>query len=452
MVKRRRRRIRRLVNFGPGRLLFVLLSGIIVVLGIGTWAGAFFASQASATGSVSVGVLNPPTIVVATLPNPALPTVNVNWSVPIEAAGITLDGYYVQRYLGANPSPACGTSPTTLVSAASCDDTRVASGTYTYVVTAVFRSWTAASSPSGPVTVTFNAPPTTDTLTYQGGSATSGTAPSDPSSPYASGATVTVLANTGNLAEAGFTFSGWNTQSNGLGTSYTPGATFSISANTVLYAVFSPIAPPTTDTQIAPFSGTSTVGDASSFTIQLNVAGNTGAVTFTTTSGHSSDYDKDNDSDAVHLRVSSSGVVTGADGPLEAGTYTVSGTMKDAAGDNGTWTYTLTVIASTITQIAPFSGTTTFHDSLRFSTQLNVTGATGAVTFLATSVSSIDNDSDHDSAHVKVSSSGVVTVDDGPLEAGTYTVSGTMKDAAGDNGTWTYTLTVKSDRRGEKHE
>ncbi|HVA71366.1 MAG TPA: Ig-like domain repeat protein [Acidimicrobiales bacterium] len=339
-------------------------------------------------------------------------------------------------------------SDTTLVSGtATCTITGALAGTYhaSASFTDTVGNFTDSSSNTDKVVVGS----TTFTLTYQGGSATSGTAPSDPSSPYASGTAVTVLGNTGDLAEAGFTFGGWNTQSNGLGTSYAPGATFSISANTVLYAVFSAIAPPTTFTQIAPFSGTTTTGDSSSFSIQLNVTGNTGAVTFTTTGGHTSDGDGDHD--PGHLKVSSSGVLTVADGPLEAGTYTVSGTMKDAAVDNGTWTYTFTVIASTITQIAPFSGKTTFHDSARFSTQVNVTGATGAVTFMTTSVSSSDEDNDHDSAHVKVSDSGVVTVADGPLEAGTYTVSGTMKDAAGDTGTWTYTLTVKGDGRGEKH-
>lgn len=74
------------------------------------------------------------------------------------------------------------------------------------------------------------------TVTYDGNGADSGTAPVDGSSPYDSGSTVTVLGNTGNLARANFTFDGWNTQANGLGTSYDPSDTFTISANTTLYA------------------------------------------------------------------------------------------------------------------------------------------------------------------------------------------------------------------------
>ncbi len=95
---------------------------------------------------------------------------------------------------------------------------------------------------------TLVSPPTTDTLTYAAGAATSGTAPVDPNSPYIPASTVTVLANSGNLAESGYAFGGWNTQANGLGVTYQPGATFTISANTTLYPIFTLVSPPTTDT------------------------------------------------------------------------------------------------------------------------------------------------------------------------------------------------------------
>jgi len=81
---------------------------------------------------------------------------------------------------------------------------------------------------------TYNAS-TTFTVTYNGNGSTSGTAPTDGNSPYNSGATVTVLGNTGGLTRTGYTFNNWNT-SGGGGTTYAPGATFSISANTILYA------------------------------------------------------------------------------------------------------------------------------------------------------------------------------------------------------------------------
>ena len=75
------------------------------------------------------------------------------------------------------------------------------------------------------------------TVTYDGNSATSGTAPVDASSPYASGADVTVLGNTGSLAKTGYTFDGWATNNDGTGTSYAEDDEIdNIAANTTLYA------------------------------------------------------------------------------------------------------------------------------------------------------------------------------------------------------------------------
>jgi uncharacterized repeat protein (TIGR02543 family) len=58
---------------------------------------------------------------------------------------------------------------------------------------------------------------------------------------YSSGATVTVKGNTGSLAKTNYAFGGWNTQADGNGTNYTAGSgTFTISANTTLYAKWIP--------------------------------------------------------------------------------------------------------------------------------------------------------------------------------------------------------------------
>jgi uncharacterized repeat protein (TIGR02543 family) len=75
----------------------------------------------------------------------------------------------------------------------------------------------------------------TYTVTYDGNGNTGGAAPVDSNSPYNYNSTVTVL-DQGSLVRTGYTFSGWNTAANGSGTSYSPGATFNITANTVLYA------------------------------------------------------------------------------------------------------------------------------------------------------------------------------------------------------------------------
>jgi len=80
---------------------------------------------------------------------------------------------------------------------------------------------------------------TTYSVTYDGNSSDGGSVPTDPGSPYASGATVTVRSNTGGLTKTGFTFVGWNTAADGSGTDYGTGATFTMgSANVTLYALW----------------------------------------------------------------------------------------------------------------------------------------------------------------------------------------------------------------------
>ena len=107
----------------------------------------------------------------------------------------------------------------------------------THSITAVYRGdANYQTSTSTVLSQVVNATPVTYTVSYNGNGNTSGTAPTDPSSPYASGASVTVLGNTGGLAKTGSTFNGWNTAANGSGTSYAPAATFAINADTTLFA------------------------------------------------------------------------------------------------------------------------------------------------------------------------------------------------------------------------
>ena len=79
------------------------------------------------------------------------------------------------------------------------------------------------------------------TLTYNGNGSTSGTPPSDGSSPYLYNSTVTVLGNdgVGALQRTNYGFTGWNTRANGVGgTAYAASgsATFTLETNTVLFA------------------------------------------------------------------------------------------------------------------------------------------------------------------------------------------------------------------------
>ena len=84
-------------------------------------------------------------------------------------------------------------------------------------------------------------PPSLYTITYVGNTNTTGNAPIDASSPYVAGSTVTILGNSGSpvFAKSGYNFDGWNTAADGLGTSYSQGNTFTINANTTLYAKWS---------------------------------------------------------------------------------------------------------------------------------------------------------------------------------------------------------------------
>ena len=92
------------------------------------------------------------------------------------------------------------------------------------------------------IVATYSGGTTTYTVTYDanGGSGTM----ADPNS-YAAGATVTTLTNT--FTRSGYVFSKWNTQAGGGGTNYNQGATFTINANTTLYAQWDVYVPPVVD-------------------------------------------------------------------------------------------------------------------------------------------------------------------------------------------------------------
>ncbi len=75
--------------------------------------------------------------------------------------------------------------------------------------------------------------PTTYSVTYNNGGATSGTTPED-NTLYESGATVTALGNTGNLAKTDYVFGGWTDGEN----EYKAGDTFTITSNVTLTAIW----------------------------------------------------------------------------------------------------------------------------------------------------------------------------------------------------------------------
>jgi lipoate synthase len=167
--------------------------------------------------------------------------------------------------------------------------------------------------------------------------------------------------------------------------------------------------------QVAPLTASTKTGKA--FTGQLQVSGAHGTVTYAQSTG------------SADLKVSSSGKITTA-ATLAAGTYKATGTARDRLGDTGDWSFTLTVIPSKLTQVAPDTAVNKVGKA--FTGQLNVSGASGTVTYAQTT----------GAPHLKVSSSGKISAVAG-LATGTYKAAGTVKDAYGDTGKWTFTLTVK---------
>ncbi len=127
-------------------MLLVVLFGAALSFTLGNAAWSYFGLGGNGSAHASVATLNPPTNVVAAFSNPAQRTVDVSWNTPAEPDGIVVSGYYVTRYLGTTPSPACGTSPTDLTTTLSCQDMNLASDSYTYSVTAVFRTWSSGAT------------------------------------------------------------------------------------------------------------------------------------------------------------------------------------------------------------------------------------------------------------------------------------------------------------------
>lgn len=72
-------------------------------------------------------------------------------------------------------------------------------------------------------------------VTYNGNGSTGGSVPTDGTA-YEENDNVTILGNTGNLVKTGYEFAGWTDNSDGTGTVYSAGDTYSITGNTTFYA------------------------------------------------------------------------------------------------------------------------------------------------------------------------------------------------------------------------
>lgn len=203
-----------------------------------------------------------------------------------------------------------------------------------------FGGWNTAANGSGTTyqptntfTVTGNTTlyavwSSTYTVTYNGNGNTAGTAPVDSSSPYASGATVTVAA-VGTLARTGFSFLNWNTAANGSGSSYTAPQTFSISTNTTLYAQWR--ATVTYNAGLADSGNVPVDSNQYAPNASATVLGNTGIPTLTRSGYTFNGWNTQQNGSGTAYAVGSSLTVTGDITLYSA--WTVSGGGGGGAGD-----------------------------------------------------------------------------------------------------------------------
>jgi hypothetical protein len=135
----------------PARALTAVVAVLASVVALTGLAAAYFTSSGNGTGTATTGTLAAPTAVSGSQTS-GTGTVTVSWTA--SAGTPTPEGYYVLRTPTSGPAEAaCGTSPSSTTASSSCSDTGVTLGTYTYVAVAVFRTWTATSDASDPVTV-----------------------------------------------------------------------------------------------------------------------------------------------------------------------------------------------------------------------------------------------------------------------------------------------------------
>lgn len=145
---------------GPRRELVLSHRGVLAaILGIVILLATALGAE-PAFGHWSASGIGNSTAIVATLAPPTNVSASSAWisaGVPVSwnasAGPLRPAGYYVTRITtNTTPMPACGSGPAALITATSCTDAAPA-GEHAYLVTAVYRSWTAVSTPSKTVDV-----------------------------------------------------------------------------------------------------------------------------------------------------------------------------------------------------------------------------------------------------------------------------------------------------------
>jgi hypothetical protein len=127
-----------------------MLGGLAMALTLVGGASAYWTSTGSGAGAGSVGTIAAPTLSAVA----GTGTATLTWTT-VALPGGGSASYYVQRN-GANPAGNCPTSASP-AQVLTCTDSGLSAGTYGYIVTAVWNSWTATSSPTTQVTISAGA-------------------------------------------------------------------------------------------------------------------------------------------------------------------------------------------------------------------------------------------------------------------------------------------------------
>ncbi|XAS66629.1 hypothetical protein V3C33_14180 [Micrococcaceae bacterium Sec5.7] len=138
-----------LLNRWVSRSAMVVAAILTVAMFGASTAAAYWKASGTASTTAATATLQPPTSV--SVPSASSTSVPVSWTA--SAGTLAPAGYYVTRTTGASTVPACGSGPAALIAGTSCTDSAVPLGSYTYAVTAIYRSWSARSAASGSVAV-----------------------------------------------------------------------------------------------------------------------------------------------------------------------------------------------------------------------------------------------------------------------------------------------------------
>ena len=172
-----------------------------------------------------------------------------------------------------------------------------------------------------------------------------------------------------------------------------------------------------------PPSGTVTVPNSASYSITLTTTGDGSAVTYT--------QDGSGQSPELHIDPSTGKITT--TGTLAIETYSISGETADD-NDTGTWAFTLTVTAGTLST-SPTTGTVSVPGSSGFTVSLVTTGNYGGGVTYSQGASNQSPDLSFNTSAAEISTTNTLAV-------GNYTISGATTDPEGDAGSWNYTLAV----------